>query len=106
MKPAVELPELSRWIATEVKLLSSRLVSARAEEMLRHLDAARQAVEAAVIPADGGPGRALDDAEMQQLRDRVSSQQGVFQAIRMQIADRDAVIHRLREDVAAGRAEV
>lgn len=95
MKPSQELSELSRCLANEIAALTNRLVNAQAQEVIRNLDAARKAVEAATTPIDGGlnvPG--LADEDIQKIRERLSSNVAI-EAVRKQLKERTAATERL-----------
>jgi len=113
MNQPADLTELSRCLATEIAALTNRLVSARAQEVIRGLDAARRAVEAAAMPIDeqlNVPG--IADEELQRIRERLSSNAAIA-AIRKQLHDRTAVAGRMKDaldqasaDLAATRADL
>jgi hypothetical protein len=113
MNPHTDLTELSRCLATEIAALTNRLVSARAQEVIRSLDAARRAVEAAAMPIDeqlNVPG--IADEEMQRIRERLSSN-AALAAVKKQLNDRstavermNAALERANADLAAARGEL
>jgi len=113
MNPSADLTELSRCLATEIAALTNRLVSARAQEVIRNLDAARKAVEAAAMPIDPDlnvPG--IADEELHRIRERLASNAAIA-AVRKQLQDRTtavertkAALERANADVAAARAEL
>ena len=113
MNSSADLNELSRCLATEIAALTNRLVSARAQEVIRGLDAARRAVEAAAMPIDeqlNVPG--IADEEIQRIRERLSSNAAIT-AIRKQLHDRTAAAGRMKEaldqanaSLAAARADL
>jgi hypothetical protein len=113
MNPPADLNEVSRCLATEIAALTNRLVSARAQEVIRSLDAARRAVEAAAMPIDeqlNVPG--IADEEIHRIRERLSSN-AALTAVRKQLHDRStavekmkAALERANADLAAARAEL
>ena len=113
MNPSADLTELSRCLATEIAALTNRLVSARAQEVIRNLDAARKAVEAAAMPIDPDlkvPG--IADEEIHRIRERLASNAAIA-AVRKQLQDRTTAVERMtaaleraNADVAAARAEL
>ncbi|HKC56027.1 MAG TPA: hypothetical protein VKC35_07865 [Vicinamibacterales bacterium] len=113
MNQPADLTELSRCLATEIAALTNRLVSARAQEVIRGLDAARRAVEAAAMPIDeqlNVPG--IADEELQRIRERLSSNAAIA-AVRKQLHDRTAAVGHMRDaldranaDLAAARADL
>jgi len=106
MNQPADLTELSRCLATEIAALTNRLVSARAQEVIRGLDAARRAVEAAAMPIDEQlkvPG--IADEEIQRIRERLSSSAAIA-AIRKQLNDRTAVIGRMNETLEQANADL
>ena len=113
MNAPADLNELSRCLATEIAALTNRLVSARAQEVIRSLDAARRAVEAAAMPIDehlNVPG--IADEEIQRIRERLSSN-AALAAVKKQLQDRSTAVERMKaaleranEDLALARAEI
>ena len=113
MNPSADLNELSRCLATEVAALTNRLVSARAQEVIKSLDAARRAVEAAAMPVDEQlkvPG--IADEEIHRIRERLSSN-AALAVVKKQLQDRGTAVERLKAaleranaDLAAARDEL
>jgi hypothetical protein len=106
MTQPADLTELSRCLATEIAALTNRLVSARAQEVIRGLDAARRAVEAAAMPIDEQlqvPG--IADEEIQRIRERLSSSAAIA-AVRKQLSDRTAAIGRMKETLEQANADL
>jgi hypothetical protein len=113
MHPPADLNELSRCLATEIAALTNRLVSARAQEVIRSLDAARRAVEAAAMPIDehlNVPG--IADEEMQRIRERLSAN-AALTAVKKQLHDRSTAVERMtaaleraNADLSAARGEL
>src|SRR5258705_12653656 len=94
MNQPADLTELSRCLATEIAALTNRLVSARAQEVIRGLDAARRAVGAGAMPVDeqlNVPG--IADEALERIRERPSSQAPIGPAPEQQHARTAAVRH-------------
>jgi hypothetical protein len=106
MKPGSELTELSRCLATEISTVANRIVDARAQDLLRALEQARTAIEAAAAPLDERLNvSGIADEDLQRIRERLSSNPAL-EAIRRQLQLRTESTEQLKATLAAARNQL